>query len=243
MEHKDDKGGSRTLRRVIAAAVLLAFIIFTVALFINVGMPIIDLVSDPKAFKRWIEGYGAMSKGVFAAMMALQVVVAMVPAGPLQVAGGYAFGAFWGTVLALAGNAAGSMLVYGMVRLFGSRAAGLFIAPEKLDKLNFILKKPRWKILFAVIFVIPGSPKDVLTYLTGLSAFKPVTVLLLTSLGRLPAILASCLGGEAISNGDLLRAVIFFAILAVMGTVGVLIYRRLSARHSHAENEKLEKEG
>ena len=236
MNNEEDK--QKNARRLIALGVLFVFIAAIVIVFIYVGKPLIELVTDPQKFKAWLEGYGALSKGVFAGIMALQVIVAVIPAGPFQVAGGYAFGAFWGTVLSIVGNGLGSMLVYFMVKLFGSRAIGLFVAPEQIDKLKHILDAPKWKILFVVIFMIPGSPKDVLTYLTGISELKPLSVLLLTTLGRLPAILASCLGGDALSEASYGKAAIFFGILAVISITGAVIYRKLSRKDKKEDTEK-----
>ena len=236
MNNEEDK--QKNARRLIALGVLFVFIAAIVIVFIYVGKPLIELVTDPQKFKAWLEGYGALSKGVFAGIMALQVIVAVIPAGPFQVAGGYAFGAFWGTVLSIVGNGLGSMLVYFMVKLFGSRAIGLFVAPEQIDKLKHILDAPKWKILFVVIFMIPGSPKDVLTYLTGISELKPLSVLLLTTLGRLPAILASCLGGDALSEASYGKAAIFFGILAVISITGAVIYRKLSRNDKKEDTEK-----
>ena len=236
MNNEEDK--HKNARRLIALAVLLGFIAALVLLVIRVGKPLIELVADPPRFKAWLDGYGAFSKEIYAGIMALQVIVAVIPAGPFQVAGGYAFGAFWGTVLSIAGNGLGSMLVYFMVKLFGSRAIGLFVAPEQIDKLKHILDAPKWKILFVVIFMIPGSPKDVLTYLTGISELKPLSVLLLTTLGRLPAIIASCLGGAAISEASYGKAAIFFGILAVISVTGAVIYRKLSRKDKKEDTEK-----
>ncbi len=236
MNNEEDK--QKNARRLIALGVLFVFIAAIVIVFIYVGKPLIELVTDPQKFKAWLEGYGALSKGVFAGIMALQVIVAVIPAGPFQVAGGYAFGAFWGTVLSIVGNGLGSMLVYFMVKLFGSRAIGLFVAPEQIDKLKHILDAPKWKILFVVIFMIPGSPKDVLTYLTGISELKPLSVLLLTTLGRLPAILASCLGGDALSEASYGKAAVFFGILAVISITGAVIYRKLSRKDKKEDTEK-----
>ena len=235
---RDEEESTKKARSLIALSVLLIFIAVTVIVFIRVGKPLIELVADPPRFKAYLEGYGALSKGVFAGIMALQVIVAVIPAGPFQVAGGYAFGAFTGTVLCLIGNGVGAMLAYFTARIFGRRAVALFIPPQQIEKLMHILDKPRWKILFVVIFMIPGSPKDVLTYLAGLSALGPLAVLILSSLGRLPAILASALGGAAISEESYVSAAIVFGILAVVSIAGAVIYKKLSRNNASSGDEK-----
>lgn len=49
----------------------------------------------------------------------LQVLVAIIPGEPLEIAGGYAFGAVWGTVLCLLGAFLGSAAVFAVVRKWG----------------------------------------------------------------------------------------------------------------------------
>ena len=60
-------------------------------------------------------------------MMTLQIVVAFIPGEPLEIAAGYAFGAWQGTVLCLLGAAGGSIGVFLLVRTLGVRAVELFV--------------------------------------------------------------------------------------------------------------------
>ncbi|MBR3306490.1 MAG: TVP38/TMEM64 family protein [Lachnospiraceae bacterium] len=229
---------SKGARRLIALSVILVFTAVTALLFILVGEPLVELVADPEAFKEWIGSYGILSYGIFAGIMVLQVIVAIIPAGPFQVAGGYAFGALNGALLSILGNTLGSLLVFIMVRAFGRRFAELFIPPDKLDKLRFIESSPKWKRLFMIIFIIPGSPKDILTYFAGLTGIKTAEWILIASLGRIPAIAVSALGGNAIGQKRPLAAALFFGGLLMMSALGIIIYRRISGKGKGGEDEK-----
>ena len=230
---------SKGARRLIALSVILIFTALSALLFIKVGEPLVELVADPEAFREWLEGYGMLSGVVFTGIMVLQVIVAIIPAGPFQVAGGYAFGALNGALLSILGNTLGSLLVFLMVRAFGRRFAELFIPPDKLDRLKFIESSPKWKRLFIIIFVIPGSPKDILTYFAGLTGMKTAEWLLIASLGRIPAIAVSALGGNAIGQRRPLAAVLFFGGLLIMSAAGIIIYRRISGKGKGEEDEKV----
>ena len=72
-------------------------------------------------------------------------------------------------------------------------------------------------------------PKDVLTYLAPLTKIKPSSFLALSMLGRFPAILLSIVFGANLSEGNILAAVIIFAVVAVVGIIGILYNGKIVA--------------
>ena len=71
--------------------------------------------------------------------------------------------------LCLLGTEIGSLVIILLTKLFGRRLVNLFIPIEKIDSLKFLKdKKTVYKTLF-VIYLIPGTPKDVLTYAAGIT--------------------------------------------------------------------------
>ena len=74
------------------------------------------------------------------------------------------------------------------------------------------------------MFLIPGTPKDLITYIIGLTEVSIPMYVLLTTVARIPSILMSTLGGDAFSEGKIVKAVIIFAIAAIISGAGYLIY-------------------
>ncbi|MFQ9051930.1 MAG: VTT domain-containing protein [Oscillospiraceae bacterium] len=89
----------------------------------------------------------------------LQVVVAVIPGEPLEISGGYAFGALRGSVLCLLGGVLGSVAVFALVRRFGRELVEIFFPREKLEKLKFLQSSPKRDALFWLIFTVPGTPR------------------------------------------------------------------------------------
>ena len=85
-------------RKVLAGALMVLFLAGMAALFMVLGGPVIDLASDPAAFRAWVEELGWLGKLGYAGMMALQILVAFIPGEPLAIAGGSAFGFWEGTL-------------------------------------------------------------------------------------------------------------------------------------------------
>ena len=89
----------------------------------------------------------------------------------------------------------------------------VFFPADKLEKLHFLLHtSPKRTALFWLIFTVPGTPKDLLCYFAGLTDLPWGTWLLIATVGRLPSIVTSTVGGSALGEQNYRAAVIAFAI-------------------------------
>ena len=178
----------------------------------------------------------------YTGMVFLQVLVAIIPGEPLEIAGGYAFGAVWGTVLCLLGAFLGSAAVFAVVRKWGVPLVEVFFPQDKLDKLTFLKTSPKRTALLWLVFTVPGTPKDLLCYFAGLTDLRWTTWLLIASVGRLPSIITSTVGGNALGLQNYQFAAITFAATTVIAGVGLVIYRQVCRRHKRsAEDDRPEK--
>ena len=167
--------------------------------------------------------------------MCFQVVVAIIPGEPLELAAGYAFGALEGTLICLAGIFAGSMIVFLLVRRFGIKLVRLFFSEEKIQSMRFLKNPRRLFIVTAVLMLVPGTPKDLLTYCAGLTPLPVTTWMLIASVGRIPSVITSTLGGHALSEGNYGFAAIVFGATALLCGGGLWLYGRMKQKNA---NEK-----
>ena len=221
------------------------FLVATVLICWQVGLPMVRLASDPENFRQWLEERKLGGLLIYGAMVFFQVLFAVIPGEPLEIAGGYAFGAVWGTLVCLVAATLGSLLVFGLVRRFGTRLVEVFFPAEKLRAVRFLQSSPKRTILFLVIFMIPGTPKDLLCYFAGLTDIKFPVFLLVCSLGRLPSVVTSTVGGDALGTQDYLFAVVVFVVTFLISVGGLLCYRQLCKRHNTRKEgaERPKKEG
>ena len=219
----------------LAAGAVVIFILFSAAVFWFVGRPMIRFARQPELFRAWVEQRGVWGKLAYVGMVLLQVLVAVIPGEPLEICGGYAFGALWGTVLCLLGALLGSVAVFAFVRRFGQPLVEVFFPREKLESLRFLHSSPRRDALLWLIFTVPGTPKDLLCYFAGLTDLSWGKWLLISSVGRIPSIVTSTIGGDALGVQNYQFAIIAFAVTLAISGVGLLIYRAVCRRH---ENEK-----
>ena len=229
-------GVKRTLtekqKKILSLAAVVIFILLSLALAWFVGRPLIRFARQPEQFRAWVEGHGLWAPLAYAAMVFLQVVVAVIPGEPLEIAGGYAFGAWQGTALCLAGAVLGSVAVFALVRRWGRGLVEVFFPAAKLEKLHFLLRtSPKRTALLWLIFTVPGTPKDLLCYFAGLTDLPWRTWLLIATVGRLPSIVTSTVGGSALGEQNYRAAIIAFAIALAVAGAGYLIYRAVCRRH------------
>ena len=215
----------------IAGGGLCLFLLLSLLIFWFAGRPLIRFAQEPERFRQWVDQQGLWAHVLFTGMVILQVIVAVIPGEPLEIAAGYAFGAVEGTLLCVLGTFIGGILVFLLVRRFGLRAVEVFFPPEKLQKLRF-LHNERWLSQWVFfIFFLPGTPKDLLCYFVGLTAMPLRTWVLISAVARLPSIITSTVGGNALGMGEYTFAIIVFAATLVISGIGLLLYRAVcSAR-------------
>ena len=242
MYKKGKKHMKRTLtekqKKMLSAAAIIIFILLFAALAWFVGRPMIRFARQPEQFRSWVDGHGAWGWAAYAAMVFLQVVVAIIPGEPLEIAGGYAFGAWWGTALCLIGAVLGSAAVFALVRRWGRPLAEVVFPKEKLDKLQFLHSSPKRTALLWLIFTAPGTPKDLLCYFAGLTDMKWRTWLLIATVGRLPSIVTSTVGGGALGDRNYTAAAIAFGVALAAAGVGYLVYRAVCRRNGQKDEEE-----
>ena len=213
---------------------ILVFFALIGLIFWQVGLPMVQLASDPEAFRLRIEESHLNGQLLFIGMVVLQILAAIIPGEPLEIAGGYAFGAIEGTILCLVGGMIGSFLVILLVRRFGIRLVHVFFPPEKLETIRFLKSSPKRTVLFLLIFMIPGTPKDLLCYFVGLTDMKLPVLMVICTLGRLPAIVSSTIGGNALGTERYIFAVIVFAVTFLISMTGLVIYNKICKKHNEA---------
>lgn len=215
----------------IAGSGLALFFLLSALICWFAGRPLIHFAQEPERFRQWVDQQGPLAPTLFTGMVILQVIVAVIPGEPLEIAAGYAFGAVEGTLLCVLGTFIGGLLVFLLVRRFGLRAVEIFFPVEKLRSLHFLQNERRLALWVFFIFFLPGTPKDVMCYFVGLTAMPLRTWALISAVARLPSIITSTVGGNALGMGNYTFAIIVFAATLVISGLGLLLYRAVcSAR-------------
>jgi uncharacterized membrane protein YdjX (TVP38/TMEM64 family) len=224
----DLQASANKKRKLIALGGLLLFAAILVALTVFISGRFDELARDPHVFREWISSFGIWSRVIYVGLAALQVVLAVIPGGPVQIASGYTFGILEGSLLCIAGIQLGSAIAFLLARYFGIKVIELFFSKEKIDSLSFLNDSKRLDLIVFICFLIPGVPKDLLTYACGITGIRFAKFILLTTIARLPSIVISVISGNALIEENYLSAVIIIVSLAICSLIGFILYRELT---------------
>ena len=219
-------GGKQAMDRstVIKFIGLVAFIVI-VAIIVIVMWPYIADVFTEGGVDRLVERVrNAGVGGVFIllGMQLLQVIVAFIPGEVVQLAAGLMYGPWLGTLIVLVGCVISSAIIYQLVHLLGAPFVRSMVSTEHLEKFRAFEKSGKLDIVVFILFLIPAMPKDVFTYIVPLTDMKMGRFLLLTTLGRIPGVLASTYVAHGISQGDMVGPVAIVAVVAVIALIAVV---------------------
>lgn len=173
------------------------YLILTVVLAVFVGLtillwhPLTAFVSNPESLRRWVQGTGIWGAMVFGLLNIVQVVFAVIPGAPFEIAAGYMFGVLPGTLLCDATMTIASVLVFLLVRKFGMNFVELFIPWKQMESIHFLNDTQRVQSILFLVFLIPATPKDVVTYLAGLTDLPLKSWIFVCFVGRFPGIVAA----------------------------------------------------
>ena len=223
---KPNKAPTQRGKKIVAIASIAVFVAVLVLLSVFVGGPLVKTLGEPAAFRAWVDAHGIWGRVLFIGLMALQVIIAFIPGEPFELAAGYAFGAVWGTVLVFLGIMLGGIIVFLFVKKIGVKAVEVFFPREQIDSLRYLNDEKALNATAFFLFLIPGTPKDLLTYVAGLTKIRLVPWLLLTSLARIPSVVTSTISGDALGLGKYGLAITVYGATAILSGVGFLLYRR-----------------
>lgn len=191
------------------------------------GVPMVRLAGEPEKFRAWVDSFGVWGRLIFVGMVFLQVLVALIPGEPLELAAGYVFGIVEGMLLAMLGILLGSLTVFLLVKRLGPKFVEVFFPERELKRLAFLKNPRKAKVLAFILMTIPGTPKDLLSYFAGLTPLNVWQWLAIVAISRIPSLLTSTVsGGLAGTEKYLLSAVVFVITICLSG-IGVLYYRKI----------------
>jgi uncharacterized membrane protein YdjX (TVP38/TMEM64 family) len=204
---------------IIAITAFLAVVTFV---GIKYGPGLTELARKPEKLREWLNSFGWRGVLVFIGIQVLQVVIAAIPGEFTQLAGGYLYGTFFGTIYSLTGIFLGSVIVFYAARLLGYPLVRLLVPPTQLEKFSFMLSSSKSEAAMFILFLIPGIPKDVLTYIAGITPVKPLRFFVIITIGRLPALLGSSFIGHNTHLGNYGVVIAVSAAACILFFTGVL---------------------
>lgn len=182
-------------------------------------------LADARAVRAFVSDHAFVSRLAMLGINIVQVLLAFLPGEPVELASGYAFGFWEGTALCLVASGLATSMIYWATRRWGWKLVGLFFDRSLFDRFSWLKSAKRLELIMFIVFLIPGTPKDFLTYFAGLTNMRFLPVVLIATFGRIPSIVTSTIAASAVGSGNWPLVASAFLL-----AVGGLMYRRLRSR-------------
>ena len=170
-----------------------------------------DNLSDEQMIDR-LRDFGWRGYLAATVLAMLQVIVAFLPAEPVQVLAGFTFGFPVGLLCCMTGVLIGNTLIYMLQNIFGDRLRGFFVKKLNVD-MEKIANSSKATFLIFVLYFLPAIPYGMICFLAASIGMTYRRYIIVTLLGALPSV---CIG---VGLG--------YMTLAVSGVVSLCIFGAL----------------
>ena len=219
------KSRIKVLKIVLMIAVImvcLGLVIYLVPVMKN-----LSTVDGQVKFKEKIHELGVWGILLLFGIQVAQIFLIILPGEPMEVLAGMCYGWLGGFIFITVSVAIITTLVFFLVRKVGKKFVYEFWDEEKIKKIEsskIFQNHKKIELIMAILFMIPGTPKDLLVYVAGLLPLKPIRFILISTFARFPSVISSTIAGANIAIGDLKMGLIAYAItFAIVGVVMFII--------------------
>lgn len=203
--------------------VILILIGLTVYLF-----PIIRNLSTAEGqlkFKNKVSEVGILGILVLFGLQFAQIFLAILPGEPIEVLAGMCYGVLGGFVFITISLLIINAIIFFAVKKYGRKFVYSFCNKKRIEKIenSKLFKNPKkieW--IMIILFLIPGTPKDILVYIAGLLPIKPLRFIFISTFARFPSIISSTFVGSNLVKGDWKFSIIIYVVTFII--VGILIF-------------------
>lgn len=209
---------------------IIALIILTViTIYLFPVMKNLSTKEGQIAFKEKATTSGLYGLLLLFIIQVAQIFLFILPGEPIEILAGMCYGWLWGTIFIMISSAIIATLIFWLVRKIGKQFVYDFSDEEKIKKIenNKILQNPK-KIELAlfILFLVPGTPKDLLTYLAGLLPIKMGRFIVISTIARVPSIITSTIAGANIATGDWKKGIILYFLIVAIVAIALFIFNK-----------------
>ena len=210
--------------RIILAIIAVTIIIGVIAYLIPV-MKNLSTVEGQMAFKEKVNKSGFIGLAMLFGLQLAQIFLIILPGEPIEILAGMCYGGWGGLIFITISVAIMTTLIFFLVRKLGKRFVYDICDEEKVKKIenSKLFKNPKkieW--IMIILFMIPGTPKDLLVYISGLLPIKPLNLILISTFARLPSVVSSTFAGDTLMKGNWESSIIIYAITFLL--VGIVVF-------------------
>ena len=208
--------------------VLLVVVIAVIIGLIVYLFPVVRNLSTPEGqleFKNQVASMGVLGYLALFGLQFAQIFLIIIPGEPIEILAGMCYGGIGGLIFITISACIISTIIFFAVRKFGRRFVYSFCSKERIDKIenSKLFKNPKKiEFIMLILFMIPGTPKDLIVYIAGLLPLNPLRFILISTFARVPSVVSSTFAGSNLVAGNWKFSVMIYAVTFLI--VGIVIF-------------------
>lgn len=220
------------IKRIIAIISIVIFLTICIFLTVYFWNFFSNKSNSISSLKNTINSFGWKAPVIFLLIHMLQVFLALLPGEIIELAAGVCFGPIGGTILCLIGCFSSSLLILLLYKFFGQKIVSLFVDSKKIERLNFINTSKKRNILVFILYLIPGTPKDLFTYFIPLTGISIPNFLIISLIARIPSIISSTICGSLFINEQYILGGLVLFITLMLSIAGLVLYNKIEEKNN-----------
>lgn len=215
----------KILLGIIALVIIIGLIVYLIPVMKN-----LSTVEGQIAFKEKVNDSGIIGFLMLFGLQVAQIFLFILPGEPIEILAGMCYGGWGGLLFITISVFIITTAIFFLVRKLGRRFVYDFCNEEKIKKIenSKLFKNPKkieWILI--ILFMIPGTPKDLIVYISGLLPIKPLRLILISTFARFPSVISSTFAGNSIMQGNWQFSLIIYAITFTLIGIVVFIVNKL----------------
>lgn len=221
------KNKVKIFRATLIIIILLIFIIATIYFF-----PLIknlSTIEGQSTFKEKLENSRILGMLSLFGLQVAQIFLIIIPGEPIEVLAGMCYGGVGGLIFITITTAIITSSIIFLVKKFGRRFVYTFCDKKKIKKIEnskWFKDTKKLEIIMAILFIMPGTPKDLLVYIAGLLPINPWKFILISMIARFPSVISSTFAGENLLDGNWKICIAIYGITFLISAIIIFIVNK-----------------
>lgn len=222
--------------RVVLRGIVLIASLVIIGLFVRASG--IESLLDESWIDNQVRGRGIYGELLFVAVGAVATAVGF-PRQVVSFLGGYAFGAAWGTALAVAATVGGCVAAFTYARLLGRNLVA-HRYPQRIQRVDLFLRDNPL-LMALVVRAMPVGNNLLTTLIAGVTSVRALPFFVGSAIGYIPQNAAFALAGSGVHLDPVVRITMAVVLLVASSALGIYLYRRY--RRGRVLDDAMEEDG
>ena len=212
-------------KRKVAKIVIFLVVVIIFILAITYLAPVMKDIFTKEgqiAFKEKLDDLGIIGVLILFLLQIAQILFVIIPGEPLEILAGMCYGNIGGTIFITISVLITTSTIFFLVRKYGKKLIYESFSKQKIDKIEkskILQNSQKVELIMILLFLIPGTPKDLLVYIGGLLPIKPLRFILISTFARFPSVISSTLAGASIIDGNIKLSVISYIVTFIITAI------------------------